>query len=164
MYFRYHIPHFHDLYYYHVDYLRIIPSKIVPFLFYRLFYYFKTICFVCSQKYMDISTQLVLKYFEMFLNAYTFWLLVLLMKHHLLDVRFLNSRLMKQFFLLVVQRLLGLVHYRVVHLVVAAPDLPQIMVAVLLMVRLKLKTLKLILEVYYFDLTSRATWWWRGHI
>ena len=76
----------------------------------------------------------------MFLNAYTFWLLVLLMKHHLPDVRFLNSRLMKQFFLLVVQRLLGLVHYRVVHLVVAALDLPRIMAEIPPMVRLKLKT------------------------
>ena len=81
---------------------------------------------------------LVLNIFEIFLNAYTFWLLVLLMKHHLPDVRFLNSRSMKQFFLLVDRQLLGLVHYRVVHLAVVAPDLLRIMVEVLA-VRLKLK-------------------------
>ena len=46
---------------------------------------------------------------------------------------------MKQFFLLVVQQLLGLVRYRVVHLVVVVLDLPQIMDGVLV-VRLKLKT------------------------
>lgn len=46
---------------------------------------------------------------------------------------------MKQFFLLVVQQLLGLVHYRVVHLVVVVLDLPQIMDGVLV-VRLKLRT------------------------
>ena len=60
------------------------------------------------------------------------------MKHHLQDVRFLNSRSMKQFFLLVVQQLLGLVRYLVVHLVVAVLDLLQIMDEVLV-VRLKLK-------------------------
>ena len=48
MYFHYHIPHFPDLCYYHVDYSMIDPSKIVRFPFYQLFIYFKIISYIYS--------------------------------------------------------------------------------------------------------------------